>query len=401
MPTVPFSNAQKAGASPALTRSLMLLMAVSAGVGMANLYYNQPLLEQMRTAFGLTVQQAGWIPTLTQLGYALGMLFLVPLGDMLSRKPLVLSFTLTAALGSLGIAMSTNFMWLAVMSFLFGLSTMAPQLLVPFAAYLAPNEAKGRVVGTMVSGILVGVLLARTVSGFVGASFGWRAMFGLAAVVLCVNAVVLGKALPTVPPTYHGRYLGLLVSVWQFLKREPVLREACLFGAMQFGSFMVFWSSLIHLMETPTFGLGPRAVGLYGLLGAAAILLGPLVGSFADKTDPRRLTGAMIGLLMASYAVVYLGSESLVVIGLGVLLMDIGMRMGHVTNQGRIFRLAPHAQSRLQTAYMVSYFCGGALGSALGSWAWAQWRWAGVCLSAAIMLSIAALRWLMPPAPAT
>lgn len=336
------------------------------------------------------------MPTLTQLGYALGMLFLVPLGDMFQRKRLVVLFTALGAAGAFAIAAAPTLQFLVVVSFCFDLATMTPQLLVPFAAHLADPSEKGRVVGFMVSGILLGILLARTVAGFVGAAFGWRAMFALAGVTLALLAVALGRALPRSEPTYKGHYLGLLATVWKLLRDQPVLREACLFGAMLFGSFMVFWSSLIHLMESPAFHLGPRAVGLYGLLGAAAALGSPIIGGLADKTSPRRVTGIMIALAISSYGIFYWGQTSLLWVGIGVLVMDIGVQLGHVTNQGRIFKLVPDAQSRIQTAYMFFYFTGASIGSALGAWAWARFGWGGVCCAAVTMLSVAAVRWFLP-----
>ncbi|MDW9248033.1 MFS transporter [Burkholderia cepacia] len=379
-----------------LTRLLLWSMATAAGIGIANIYYNQPLLDQMQRTFGVDSRSIGWVPTLTQLGYAIGMLLLVPLGDMFQRKRLVVLFTSLGALAALGLAIAPGLQTLLVVSFLFGLATMTPQLLVPFAAHLARNEEKGKVVGFMVSGILLGILLARTVAGFVGAAFGWRAMFGLAAAVLAITAVIMAMMLPRTEPTYKGHYLGLLATVWQLLRDQPVLREACLFGSMLFGSFMVFWSSLIHLMESPTFQLGPRAVGLYGLLGAAAALMSPLIGGLADKTNPRRLTGVMILLAISSYAIFYYGQYNLLMIAVGVLVMDVGVQLGHVTNQGRIFKLVPSAQSRIQTAYMFFYFTGASVGSALGAAAWSRFGWAGVCGSAVLMLVVAGVRWLMP-----
>jgi predicted MFS family arabinose efflux permease len=258
-PTV--SNAAPDKSLPVLSRSLLWLMATAAGVGIANIYYNQPLLDQMQSSFGVDSRVIGWVPTLTQLGYALGILFLVPLGDMLQRKRLVVAFTLLGALGAVSIALSPSLPVLLAVSLLFGLVTMTPQLLVPFAAHLAHPEQKGRTVGFMVSGMSLGVLLARTVAGFIGEAFGWRMMFVLAAAILAATALCLARMLPRTEPTYQGHYVGLLASAWKLFRTEPVLREACLYGAMLFGSFMVFWSNLIHLMESPVFHLGPKAVG--------------------------------------------------------------------------------------------------------------------------------------------
>ncbi|HEX7854755.1 MAG TPA: MFS transporter [Sphingobium sp.] len=389
-------NEQVAVPMPGISRPLLWLMAMAAGIGIANMYYNQPLLDQMRETYGADAQSVGWVPTLTQFGYALGMLFLVPLGDMFQRKRLVIIFAGLSSIGALAIALAPSLSMLVSISFLFGLANMTPQLLVPFAAYLAAPYEKGRVVGFMVSFMLLGILLARTVAGFVGTALGWRAMFGLSAAAMAAMAIALARALPQSEPTHRGHYFGLLATVWKLLREQPVLREACVFGAMLFGSFMLFWSSLIHLMEGPQFEAGPRVVGLYGLLGAAAALGSPLIGALADKTSPRRLTGVLIALAIGSYGIFYWGQASLIWVGIGVLLMDIGVQLGHVTNQGRIFRLVPEAHSRIQTAYMFFYFTGASLGSALGAWAWSHYGWGGVCLAAVAMLSVAFVRWLLP-----
>lgn len=176
------------------------------------------------------------------------------------------------------------------------------------------------------------------------------------------------------------------------MRTQPALREACLFGAMLYAAFMVFWSSLIHLMESPAFDMGPRSVGLLAILGAAAALLSPFTGALADRVSPRRLTGFMLLFTAASFAVLYLGQYSLLVLAVGVLMMDVGVQMGHVSNQSRIFRLMPSAQSRIQTAYMFCYFCGAAVGSLAGTWAWSHYGWAGVCCCAVIFLCIGIFR---------
>ena len=379
-----------------LSKSLLWIMAIAAGISVANIYYNQPLLAQMQATFGVDARVIGWVPTLTQIGYAVGMLLIVPLGDMLQRKRLVVLFSAIAAAGALAIGISPSVAVLFPASFLFGVATMTPQLLLPFAASLAEPKEKGRVIGFMVSGILLGILLARTVAGFLGAAYGWRVMFYVAAAVLTVLAIVLSRVLPVTKPSYHGRYSGLLLSVWKLMRQQPALREACLFGAMLFGSFMVFWSSLIHLMESPTFHRGPVAVGLYGLLGAVAAMLSPVIGGLTDRKEPRKVTGLMILLTISSYAIFLLGQNSLIWIGVGVLVMDIGVQLAHVTNQGRIFRLVPEAQSRIQTAYMTCYFTGGAVGSAFGAWAWTAFGWKGVCGAAVAMLLVALGKWLLP-----
>jgi len=372
-------------------------MSFAAGVSVANLYYNQPLLNQIRLYFHGSFGEIGAIPMLTQIGYALGMFFLVPLGDMLDRKKLILFFTFLGAICCAIIATANTLSLVMGMSLLLGISTMTPQLLVPFAAHLALPEKKGKVIGTMVSGILLGILLARTVSGFIGSLYGWREMFMLASGILVALTLLLWQVLPESPKhmrSYQGHYLGLLQSVLQIVKEQPVLREVCLIGAMYFAAFSAFWVNLVFLLSKSYFHLGvapAQAVGLFALLGAIAAFSGPLFGTWMDRTDARKVTGFMLLLTLLSFFIFAVSDHSLWGLGIGIILMDIGVQCGHVANQSRIFRLLPHAQSRLQTAYMFSYFVGGAAGSYLGSMAWSHFSWLGVCGVAVGMLAVGLL----------
>jgi predicted MFS family arabinose efflux permease len=377
--------------SPAssLNRTTLFMMAAATGVCVANLYYNQPLLGQIRDSFDVSVRKVGWIPTLTQAGYALGMLFLVPLGDMLERKALILGFTVLSSLLLAWVAISPSFLSVAAASLALGIGTMTPQLIIPFAAHLAPAHERGKVVGTIMSGLLLGILLARTIAGFVGAALGWRAMFGIASGIVLALSLLLAIFLPNSKPTFHGKYLELLRSVGRIFREQPVLREASFFGAMLFGAFSAFWANLIHLMEAPHFGLGARAVGLFGLLGAAAALLTPWVGALTDKRNPRTGAGIMIAVTILSFLIFLASSHHLIGLAIGVVVMDIGVQSGHICNQTRIFSLLPEARSRIQTAYMFCYFLGGALGSFFGTWSWSVYRWSGVCASALAMLILA------------
>jgi predicted MFS family arabinose efflux permease len=377
--------------SPAssLNKTTLFMMAAATGVCVANLYYNQPLLGQIRDSFDVSVRKVGWIPTLTQAGYALGMLFLVPMGDMLERKTLILGFTVLSSLLLAWVAISPSFLSVAAASLALGMGTMTPQLIIPFAAHLAPAHERGKVVGTIMSGLLLGILLARTIAGFVGAALGWRAMFGIASGIVLVLSLLLAVFLPKSKPTFHGKYLDLLRSVGNIFREQPVLREASFFGAMLFGAFSAFWANLIHLMETPHFSLGARAVGLFGLLGAAAALLTPWVGALTDKRNPRTGAGIMIGMTILSFLIFLASSHNLIGLAIGVVVMDIGVQSGHICNQTRIFSLLPEARSRIQTAYMFCYFLGGALGSLFGTWSWSIYRWSGVCVSALVMLILA------------
>jgi predicted MFS family arabinose efflux permease len=367
---------------------VFFLMAAATGICVANLYYCQPLLGAIGADFHQGVKETGWVPTLTQVGYALGMLFLVPLGDMAERRMLAVAFTLAAALCSALLAFASHFSLLLAACLLLGLSTMTPQILIPFAANLAKPEERGKVIGTMMSGLLLGILLARSVSGFL-AVFGWRFLYGLVAAVLALLALALALFLPKAEPTYRGTYLGLLRSIAEIAREQPILREASFFGAMLFGAFSAFWATLIYLMGN--FGLGPAAVGLFGLLGAGSALLSPVVGSWMDRTNARVVTARMIAFTACSFVVFFFSNHSLAGLALGVLLMDIGVQSGHISNQSRIFALLPHARSRIQTIYMFSYFTGGAAGSLLGAWGWDHFRWPGVCGVALMMLALAGL----------
>lgn len=378
-----------------LTRPLLLLMAAATGICVANIYYNQPLLDQIQNTFSVDIADLGLVPTLSQVGYGLAMLFIVPLGDMMERKKLILSFTFLSGLICAWLAISSHFMSVAIGSLLLGLSSVTPQLIIPFGAHLAKNEERGKVVGTLLSGLLLGILLARTVSGFVGAAFGWRAMFALASGILIFLTVILSFKLPKSEPTFKGSYGSLLKSVYDIFSTQKTLREASFFGAMLFGSFSAFWATLIYLMQTPSFGLGARAVGLFGLLGAGAALATPWIGGLTDKKDPRHATGLMMIVTILSFVIFIIAEHSLIGLAIGVLIMDIGVQSGHLCNQGRIFSLLPDSRSRIQTAYMFCYFTGGALGSFIGTWSWSHYQWKGVCLTAITMLSLGLAKFFM------
>lgn len=381
-----------------LTPLVLWTMTISTGLCVANLYYCQPLLHQMQTSFGATEQQVGWIPTLTQVGYALGMLFFVPLGDLFEKRKLIFLSTLISAICLVAMALAPNIYIGIVMSLLLGLATMTPQFIIPFAAHLAPPKKRGQILGTVMSGLLIGILLARTVAGFLGAAFGWRAMFGSAAVLLFILSLLLRTLLPTDEPTYKGTYASLLKSITALVKELPTLREAMVFGGMLFAAFSAFWATLIHLMETPDFNLGARTVGLFGILGASGALAAPILGRWADRRSRRMMIGYGILLNIIAFVIFGVwGGTSLVALSLGVLVMDVGIQGAHVSNQTRIFALNPEARSRINTAYMFAYFMGGAAGSLIASYAWSSYQWTGVCVAALAFLSIAGLTHFFNP----
>ena len=361
-------------------RGLVSLLAVSAAATVANLYYSQPLLAALRTAFGSTQEAVSRVPMLTQLGYGLGMLALAPLGDRFERRRLIASTTAFTSLVLVGVALAPSLGWLTVLSGLLGLATMVPQLIVPYAATLAPPLQRGRVVGTVMSGVLIGILLSRTVSGFVNARFGWRAMYAAAAVLMAVLAAALAVVLPDQRPERPVPLRELYASLLTLVRREPVLRLHSALGALAFAGFSAFWSTVaFHLAALPQH-YGSQVVGLFGVLGVLGALAAPLVGRVADRGGGRLVN--VVGLLAVLLSFVVFGTlgRSLLGIGAGVVLMDLGVQSNHISNQTRIFGLDPAQRSRLNTVYMATYFAGGALGSWLGAVGWMHAGWTGVAV---------------------
>jgi predicted MFS family arabinose efflux permease len=328
----------------------------------------------------------------TQLGFALGLLLLVPLGDIVRRRNLISGSMIAVVLSLVGIALAPSLAVLAVASLLMGVATVVPQLIVPFAASLARPEERGRVVGTIMSGLLIGILLARTVSGFVGAYLGWRAMYWIAAGLMAALLVTLYLALPQEPPRPKISYPHLLRSLGGLLRREAVLHEVSLFGALTFAAFQVFWVTLTFLLTTPLYHFNSSVIGLFGLVGVVGALTASLVGKSADRTNPRVITGLMLACVLLTYLVFWLTGQWLWGLILGVILLDLGTQGAHISNQTRIYARPQAIHSRLNTVYMFSYFVGGSLGSALGTYAWSLAGWNGVCaLGMAMMLIVLAV----------
>lgn len=376
-------------ATPALSRRLIWIMALASGLTAANIYYSQPLLVSISHSFGVTESSAGVIATLTQLGFALGLLLLVPLGDIFRRRYLI-SGALVAVVASLAaIALAPSMAILGVASLAMGVANVVPQMIVPFAASLARPEERGRVVGTVMSGLLIGILLARTVSGFVGAHLGWRAMYWIAAALMALLLITLYLSLPQEAPRAQISYPRLLRSMWGLLLREPVLHEVSLFGGLTFAAFQLFWVTLTFFLSTPLYHFGSDIIGLFGLVGVVGALTATLVGKRADRGNPRVITGLMLAAVLLTYGVFWLAGQWLWGLILGVILLDLGTQGAHISNQTRIYARPQPIHSRLNTVYMFSYFIGGSLGSALGTYAWSQAGWLGVCALGVVLMVLA------------
>ncbi len=362
-----------------LDNALVWLMALTCGLVVANIYYNQPLLATIGRTFHLSDSSASLVATATQVGYTLGMVFVVPLGDMLERKRLILLMLLGAAI-CLGLAaFAPSFALLAAASILIGICSAVPQLLLPMAAHLAPEADRGRIVGRIMSGLLIGILASRTLSGYVGAHLGWRAMFEIAAGLMLALLALLAWRLPQDRPNFGGTYGSLMKSLLTLTATLPALRRSALVGGLLFAAFSVFWTSLTFFLESPAYRYGSDIAGFFGLIGAVGALAAPLAGKAADTRGPDFALG--VGILLALAAYVFMGFTGYHLAGLvlGVILLDVGVQSAHISNQTKIFSLVPEARSRLNTVYMTGYFTGGSIGSVLGGLAWTHFGWLGVC----------------------
>jgi predicted MFS family arabinose efflux permease len=386
------SLATPAPAKPAATQldaALVWLMALTCGLVVANIYYNQPLLAAIGRTFHIPDSQASLVATATQVGYTLGMLLVVPLGDMLERKNLMLWMLLCAAICLGAAAFAPSFLLLAVASVLLGICSSVPQLLLPMAASLAPEADRGRIVGRIMSGLLIGILLSRTVSGYVGAHLGWRTVFEGAAALMLALAGLLAWRLPRDRPTFQGSYASLMQSLITLIRELPPLRRSALVGAGIFAAFSVFWTTLAFYLEGPAYHYGSDVAGFFGLVGAVGALAAPLAGKAADTKGPRFAITVGILLALASFVLLGVGGGYLAGLVLGVILLDVGVQSAHISNQTLVFSLRPEARSRLNTVYMTGYFTGGSLGSVVGGLAWTHYGWPGVCAVGALFVALA------------
>lgn len=376
-----------------LRQSLLWIMAIASGLAVANLYYNQPLLADMATSFGISRDQAGYISTFTQIGYALGMLLFVPLGDIRERRKLISTLLILVTISLLGAAASTHIVWMYIASFAIGLTTVVPQILVPFSAQLATPEQRGKVIGTVMSGLLFGILLARTISGLIGGTWGWRWMYGIAAIMMFVLFLVLRRKLPHVEPLMKSTYSELLVSIGGLIRQYAVLREGALIGALNFASFSVFWTSLSFYLEGEPYHYSSQIAGLFGLVGVVGALGAPIVGRIADRIQPKWIIGAMIVVTLISFAFFGWLGGTLIGLMIGIVLLDLGVQGAQVSNQARIYALNDSARSRLNTVLMVSTFVGGAIGSSVSSYMWKIGGWSAVSLSGGVFMLLSLLVW--------
>lgn len=365
--------------SGGVSRTVIWLMTVISGLVVANIYYNQPLLSLISEDVGVSESAASKISVLTQLGYAAGLLLIVPLGDKLFRKKLILIDLLLVFLSLLWMTFAKELWMLYTASLLIGATSVIPQLFVPMAAELSSDKEKSSNIGLVMSGLLLGILLSRFIGGIVGEVWGWRAMFGIASGMMIFVWIAVYLWLPEVYPNFRGTYGELMKSVFHLARTQPVLRLASFRGAMAFGSMCALFTTLVFHMEKPPFNAGSSVVGSFGLAGAVGALAAARVGKLQKIMDLNRIILYALMVVLISWGFTYFAGATYWGLIAGVILVDLGVQSSHIMNQTNYFLIRSNAVNRLNTVYMVSYFIGGSLGTWLASVAWQYAQWGGVC----------------------
>lgn len=359
-------------------RGGVALLAVVTGVAVANLYYAQPMAAMMADSLHVSAAALGFALMLCQIGYALGMLLLVPLGDGRERRGLMVTAALASAVALLLMSVAPSYPAVAALSLLLGFASCLPQMAVPFAVGLVPPERRGRAIGVVMGGLLAGILLSRTVSGVLAGVVGWRATFTLAAGLMGLTAAVIRLALPPQSPPQPLAWRAILLSLFDVVRTEPILRRQAIVGACGFAAFSTFWSTLsFHVARL---GYGSKTAGLFGLIGVVGVAAAPIVGRVAGRVRPTLINQLGLATMLASFVVFAAGAHALVVLALGVVLLDAGSQSSHLANQTIVFGLNPALRNRINAVYMVSFFVGGALGTAAASFVWERAGWTGVCV---------------------
>ncbi|MEM5472987.1 MFS transporter [Hoeflea sp. AS60] len=378
--TLPSASATAvAEESRPLSGLLTLLFAAACGLIAANLYYAQPLAGPIGQSLGMSEAATGLVVTLTQIGYGLGLLFIVPLGDLVENRKLVLILTAVAGLAALGCALSETATPFLIASLMIGIGSVAVQVLVPFAAHLAPEASRGRVVGNVMSGLMAGIMLSRPLASFMADLFSWHAIFIFSLVAMMAIGVILAFLLPKRVPQSRMSYPALIASLGHLFVNEPVLRRRGLYQACLFAAFSLFWTVTPLVLAGPGFGLGQDGIALFALAGAAGAIASPIAGHWADKGWIHRVTlFSMLAVASAFLVTLVVGEGSLFALGVFVLaaiVLDFGVTSNLVVGQRAIYGLSAEHRSRINGIFMATFFAGGAFGSAVGGWAFAHGGW--------------------------
>jgi predicted MFS family arabinose efflux permease len=389
--THPFVT-QAPGLSPALT----FLFSVASALAVANVYFAQPLLDSMARSLGVASSMIGVVVTATQVGYALGLLFIVPLGDLLNRKGLILTQALLSAVALAGVGAAQQWLTLLGAMIVVGLLAVMVQVLVACTAALATPSQRGQAVGTVTSGIVLGILLARFASGLIADLAGWRAVYFVSSGLMLILAAVFWKTLPpVVSPHNRYTYPALIRSLFTLFMTEPVLRIRGLLALLIFAAFSVLWTSMVLPLSAPPLALSHTLIGMFGLAGVAGALAARRAGRWADQGLGQRVTGISLAILTLSWLPIAFAQASLIALVCGVILLDFAVQAVHVTNQSLVFAARPDAQSRMVAAYMCFYSVGSAVGAAAATQVYALWGWIAVSLLGASISAMALAVWFL------
>lgn len=381
-----------------IARRLVVILAIATGVSVANNYYAQPLLATIRENFHAGSGVAGLLVTASQVGYAVGLVFLLPLGDITERRRLVVVLSLVCAVGLVGAAASPVLPLMFFALALVGGTSVVAQVLVAFSASLAGDHERGKVVGSVMSGLLLGILLARTVSGYIAQASSWRVVYVVAAVLMAALALVLWNQLPTYREAQRLTYHEVLTSVFQLFRSEKTLRRRSLYGFLSFGAFSVLWTSLAFLLSASPYRYNTGTIGLFGLVGAAGAAMASLAGRLADKGHQVKVTILTAFSIVISFVIMWIYPHVLGALIVGIVLLDLGCQGIHISNQSEIYKLAPKARSRINAAYMTCYFAGGTLGSIGSALCFSAGKWPAVCGLGVAFGGLASLVTLTEPA---
>ena len=371
--------------------SLLWTLAIISGVTVANIYYNQPLLNRISRDLNISEFTANLIAMCSQIGYAIGLLFIIPLGDLYRRRNIILVNISILVVSLLTIALAPNIHLILFASLLTGACSVIPQIFMPLAAQYSTPETKGKNVGIILSGLLTGILASRVVSGIVGEYMGWRFIYFIAAGLMVVCLLIIIRILPDLPSNYQGSYAGLMKSLFSIVKKYPQLRIASFRAGFSFGSFLAMWSCLAFKMEQAPFFAGNNIIGMLGLCGIAGALTASSIGRFINTVGVKRLTYIGCSLIISAWIVLYAGQYSYAGIIAGILLIDIGMQCIQLSNQTSAFALCPQASNRINTIFMTTYFIGGSTGTLLAGTFWQWFGWTGVVGTGILLTSCSLL----------
>jgi len=374
--------------TPTLTAPIILLMSVATGLAVASNYYAQPLLHTIGQQFSISNATAGTIVTTAQLSYAVGLMLLVPLGDMFERRSLIVLMNLLSAGGLLISAFSTSISMLIIGTALTGMLSVVAQILVPFAATLAAPHERGKAVGTVMSGLLLGILLARTAAGALADVGSWRTVYWVAAILMLCMSAVLWRVLPRYQSPTAMSYPQLLGSILRMFVEEPLFRARSLIGGLLFAAFSMLWTPLTFLLAGPPYEYSNTTIGLFGLARAAGAYAANRFGRLADRGLGNLATRVGLLLLLGSWGLMAFGQVSVLALLAGILVQDLAIQGVHVTNTSSIYRLRPEARSRLTAGYVTCYFIGGASGSLVSSWLYAHFGWPAVVIAGAVLAAL-------------